>query len=538
MDDQSVSRRRWLAAVAAGTTGAVAGCAGGSSDTPDQGTQSPTESPTATPTLTAEEEQLKDNLRIALPTDPTAGVWSVYGGVMPYYTNILEPLIWVSNQMELVPWLATDWKSTSDTTWEFTIRDGVTFHNGDTLTADHVVWSFKTILNEWSWAPGWLHVNPEGVSKLDDKTVEFETTSPFPSFPGTIAHNMVAIQHPDRNREEKEVIGTGPYQVTNREKAQRVEVQRFDDYWKGTPQMGQLEFRVITDPTTRSLALEDHEIDVAYAPPSSKIKSLAQGEKTKIRKRTSPGAMYMGMNLYRDPTSDLKLRKALNLATSQQTLVETILNNVGIPARGPIARSIYWSAHEKLPTYDRDPEKATSLVEESAYDGQKLKFYVSSENPNAKTIATALQQWYKEIGVEVGIQQFEPAAFDTAIRNGEAHLWLNLSSSNSGAADYLIYETFHSKGDVNETLYKQENTGLLNPGGRVDELITKGFQTGDKEKKEAAYEKALQIIMEDEAVVVPIVYQQYVVGAQTDVKALDLRPINEMVRWPSAKHLK
>lgn len=530
-----VTRRKLLSGIAAGTSATVAGCIGGDSN---DSTDTSTGNGGSTTSTSIPENQLEDQLTVALPVDPTMGVWSVYGGVTPYYTNVLEPLIWVNDEMELVPWLAKDWKSTGDRSWEFTIRDGVTFHNGDTLTAEHVVWSFETLLNEWSYAPGWLHIKPENVTALDDRTVEFVTTDVFPSFPGTIAHNMVAIQHPDRSREEKTAIGTGPFQVTNREKGQRVETEAFNEYWNGDVQMQNLTFSVISDPTTRALALENNEVDVAYSPPSSKIDSLRQNSDTKVSKQTSPGAMYVGLHNYKAPTDDVKLRKALNWATSQSTLIETILNNVGLPARGPVAKSIYWSAHEKLPEYKRDAEKASSLVEESSYDGEELQFLISTGTPDGRTIASALQEWYSGIGVNVSIQQVEESAFEDAVRNGDGHLVLESSGSNSGAADYLIYETFHSKGDVNERLHETEGTGVYNPGGEVDTLIEEGFQAAENSVKEEKYEQALQIIMEDEAAIVPLTYQQYVVGTYSDVENLDLRPITEMVRWPETKHLK
>lgn len=533
-----LTRRKLLSGIAAGTSATVAGCIGGDSDDGDDNQTTAADTDDSSTSTSIPEEQLQDELNIALPVDPTLGVWSVYGGVTPYYTNVLEPLIWVNDDMELVPWLAEDWTSTGEKSWEFTIRDGVTFHNGETLTAEHVVWSFETILNEWSYAPGWLHIKPENVTALDDRTVEFVTTDVFPSFPGTIAHNMVAVQHPDRSREDKTVIGTGPFQVTNREKGQSVQTEAFDDYWNGDVEMQNLNFRVITDPTTRALSLENHDVDVAYSPPSSKIDSLEQSENTQVSKQTSPGAMYVGLHNYKSPTDDVKLRKALNWATSQETLVETILNNVGLPARGPVAKSIYWSGHENLPKYERDAEKASSLVEESSYDGEELQFLVNTGTPDGRTIASALQEWYSDIGVNVAIQQVEESAFEDAVRNGDGHLILEGSGSNSGAADYLIYETFHSQGDVNERLYNEEDRGVYNPGSEVDTLIEEGFQAGDNSVKEEKYEEALQIIMEDEAAIVPLTYQQYVVGSTTDVENLDLRPINEMARWPDTKHLK
>jgi peptide/nickel transport system substrate-binding protein len=295
---------------------------------------------------------------------------------------------------------------------------------------------------------------------------------------------------------------------------------------------------VIKDPTTRALTLENDGVDVIWSPPSSKIDSLNKKEQTDTIKRTSQGAMYVGLHNYKVPTDDVKLRKALNWVTSQPTLVDTIFNGVGKPARGPIAKSVFWSAHENLKQYEQDKEKAKSLVEESSYDGQTLKFLVSNETTDGKTVATALQQWYSEIGLDVSIQQMEAAAFDEAVRNGKGHLMLEQSSNNSGAADYLIYETFHSQGDVNERLFNENNTGLFNPGGEVDTLIQEGFEAEDKEVKEQKYEKALKIIVNEKASVVPIRYQEYVVGHRTDIKNIDLRPVNQMVRWNDTKHLK
>lgn len=536
---ETLTRRTVLGTVGVGALGAFAGCTSENDQQPNDsygGSDTPTGSGDGTDTEGSSGE-MQGSATIALSTDLTAGTWEVYGGVMPYYTNLVEPLMWVKDDMTLEPWLATKWTATDETTWEFTLREDVKFHNGETLTADHVVWSFEQILKEWSWAPGWLHVEPGSIKALDDTTVEFSTTDPFPMFPGTIAHNMVAIQHPDRNRKNGEVVGTGPYQVTNRKSGQFVEAEAFSDYWNGAPDMQSLRFEVITDPNTRSLALQNQEVDVAYEPPKSKVESLKNNDSTKINTQLTPATTYVGINIYKKPMDDVKLRKALNLATSQSDLVETILSGIGKAAKGPIAESIYWSAHEKLPAYEQNMEKAKSLVEDSSYDGEKLGIYISNNLVDGKVLAQALQQWYNEIGVTIEINMMEDAAYDDAVRNGKAHLALTSSGTNSGAADYLIYETFHSEGDVNERLYSEEDTGLYNLGGEVDTHIEKGFQTADKQKKEEHYEKALQMVM-DQAVVVPINYGEYIVGTTSGISKMDLRPIPEMVRWTGLNHSK
>ena len=540
MSNQPKSRRDWLRIL--GATGAVglAGCMGGDGDTKTTNQTTSDETSTGAETTstdgTGSQGAQGGSTTVALSVDPTEGTWQVYGGVTPYYTNILEPLIWVTDDMKLKPWLATEWEATGEKTWEFTLRDGVTFHNGEPLTAEAVKFSFEAILNEWSWAPGWVHLEPDkSVKVLNEKTVEFTTTDPFPSFPGTISHNMIAIQHPSRKREQNEVIGTGPLQVTDRKSKQYVKTEAFSDYWNGDVGLSSLTFQVISDPNTRALALKDHEVDIAYEPPKSQVKSLKNSENTNAITQLSPGAGAARLNMYKSPTNDVKLRKALNYAVPQELIVNEVLNGIGVPAKGPIAKSIYWSAHEKLPAYGPDMKQAKSLVDESKYNGEKLKLLVSNNMVDGKLLAQVLQQQFNKIGVTAEIQIMEEAAFDDAVRNGDAHIELNESGTNSGAADYLIYESFHSKGDMNERLNEKEGTGLYNPGKKVDNLIETGFQTADKQKKEQNYEEALQIVME-QAAVIPLYYGEYIVGTYNDVENLDLRPIPEMVRWPGLTH--
>lgn len=530
------TRRRLLRTVGVGSLIGIAGCTGGSDQ--ETTTNDPYDTETEdddTETTETEDTSGSSSASVALPLDPTEGVWQVYGGVTPYYTNVLEPLIWVTDEMELEPWLATDWEATGETTWEFTLREGVQFHNGEELRAEHVVWSFEELLGEWSYVPGWLHIESGNVTAVDDYTVEFETTDPFPSFPGTIAHNMVAIQHPDRSREDTQPIGTGAFQVTNREQGQHVQTEAFGEYWNGAPTLDELQFEVISDPNTRALELENDGVQVAFDPPGSRVEQLRNNEGTEVSIQGTPAAVYVGCNIYKSPMDDTKLRQALNYATSQSDLVETILSNIGEPAKGPIAKSIYWSAHEKLPDYEQDMEEASALVEESSYDGEELSLYISNQQVDGELLAQALQQWYSEIGVNMSIQVIEEASFEDSVRSGEPHLVLESSGTNSGAADYLIYETFHSEGDVNERLYEDEGTGIYNLGDEVDQLIEAGFQAKTRDKKEQNYEEALQTIM-DEAVVVPINYSEYVVGTRSDISGMDLRPINEMVRWTGLKH--
>ncbi|WP_049907297.1 ABC transporter substrate-binding protein [Halovivax asiaticus] len=472
-------------------------------------------------------------VRIALNTDPTAEVWNTHGGITPYWTNVMEPLVWVNQEMDTEPWLATDWEQTSETTWEFAIREGVSFHNGDKLTADHVVYSFETLLSELAYAPGWLRLEgPESIVALDEYTVEFTTTEPFSVFPGNIAHNMVCIQHPDRNPDENRVIGTGPYQVDEVVVQQEVVTSSFDDYWNDAGQVDELVFEVIEDPNTRSLSLENDEIDIGMSPPRSQIDSLESNDGVEVARQETAGSCYGGFNLYDAPTDDPVLRRALNHAVDQQLIVDTILENVGSPARVPISPTIYWSAHDQVDPYEYDEDTASSLVEESAYGGEMITIVVPNDLVNGRDIAQVLLDDFTSVGVEAEIQMAERAQYSDLVRNGNGHLFLDTSGSNSGAADYVIYDSFHSDGDVNQRRYRNEETGVQNLGGEVDTLIEDGLQATESAVKEEKYVQA-QERMKAQAVTLPVYYDEFVAAYQSGLEGVSFSPIPEFTSWTS-----
>lgn len=524
MTDNDCSRRRILRALGAGGAASIAGCTGGN----QQGTPTADAGGAGQAASTPGDEQLKDSATVAIKTDPTAGTWAVYGGVMGYYTNILEPLVWVNENLEKIPWLAKSWERTGEKTFEFTIREGVKFHNGEPLTADEVVWSFETILNEWTWASGWLHITPEGVRKVDDMTVEFTTIDVYPTFPGGIAHNLAAIQHPDRERAEQP-IATGPYKVEEIEKGQYVRTSVFDDYWR-EPAETTVDFRVITDEKTRALALRGHDTDVAYGLPRDRVDSFRKSDKTDVVTQLSPHSVWVAIHTKKEPTDDVKLRKALNYAVSQEKLVEEALGGIGKPARGVIAPPIYWSAHGDLPKYGPNKEKARQLIDQSTYTDETLQFIVETvQPPNSKLTAQVIQQAASDIGVDINIQMMEEAAFEEALNNDGGHLFLEEGGTNSAAADYIIYDYYS----------KHDGSNWYDMGEEVDSLIRKGFQTSNQQKKTEAYVKAQQI-MAERAVVLPLYYQEYVVGTRKDIEGLEegLIPIAEMSRFTELKHLK
>lgn len=505
--ESKATRRAVLVAATTGSLGGLAGCLG-SLD------------------VTGSSEQNDGEFVVGLHNDPTEDRWSVYGDMVPYFTQVLEPLVGVSENVEPEPLLATDWEQTAETTWRFDLQEDVQFHDGTTLEAKHVVDSFDAVFDHWEWVPGWIGVEPDGVTAVDDRAVEFETTEPFPAFPGTITHHYFGIQRPNA---DDPPVGTGPFQA---ESVGNGEVRLIpnEQYRHGEPDPSQVVFEHVEDPNTRVLSLEDGEVDVAHDVPKEQAARVSDNSDTDTVVQLGNHAGLAAVNLYKEPTDDETLRQALNWAVDQEQLVETVLDGYGKPARGPFSSAIPWAIHDDLPTHGPDREHAKSLVEQSNYDDETLSILIDSEEADDRAIAQVLQEWFSEIGVDSEIEQVEPASFYETFTNGEAHLTLVGFGSNSASSDYLVRAMFHSTGSDNRQLYEAEGTGVYNPGEEVDELIEEGYRAETLEEKTEYYGEVQQRVVETGAIV-PLYYDEYVLGYRSDVENIDLHPIDKFLDW-------
>lgn len=496
------SRRRLLGSISTGIAGLIAGC-------------------------TSSQSNSDETFTVALAKDPTREQWDIYGGITPYYTHVFEPLVKTTDDMGTEPLLATEWEAVDETTWDFSLRKDVTFHNGDPLTADAVVQSFDRVFEQWSYVPGWIGVASDGVSAVDGSTVRFQTTEPFPAFPGTISHNYFGIQPLDTGETP---IGTGPFQVESIKEEQSITLTPYEDYREGTATPTELTFEWVKDSNTRVQTLQKGSVDIAQKLPKSRATTLDNSSGTAIETQLTPQAGLTAVNLYKSPTDDEQLRQALNWAVDQSQIVETVLNGIGKPARGPISPIIPWALHDELPTYGPDRDQARELVEESEYSGETLSILTNSENTDDRTIAEILSGWFEEINVASEIRQIDPASFYDTFSSGEANLTLVSFGSNSAACDYLIRAMFHSEGSDNRKLHEQNGTGVYNPGAEVDRLIEQGYRAETMAEKREHYGEVQQQVV-DTGAVIPLYYNEYVFGRQSNVSGIDGHPVDNMVDW-------
>ncbi|GAB3040822.1 ABC transporter substrate-binding protein [Natronobiforma cellulositropha] len=503
------TRRRALAGTAAVTAGALAGCFSSLSDDGDEGD--------------------RRAARVSLISDPADGNWDLYGGLTPYYTPVHETLTAATHDFESIePWLATDWEAVDDQTWRFTLREDVTFHDGSPLDADAVATSLGTLFEHERY--DWAKCDEDSFSAEDGDLI-VEPFERFGALPGTLSHPLFGIQRRD-DAEPERPVGTGPYETPAIEFGEPVHTVAFESYWGVPPQLEELTFEGVVDPNTRSLGLESAETDLAFDLPRSHYDSLAADDDVVVRTETEPRTGLAMVNLYRAPTDDEYVRRALNYAIDQETIVDTVLEGIGDPARGPYAESIPWSAHAELPAYGPDLERARDLLERSSYDADDLHLdlIVSNANPHEHDIASVMQSRFAEIGVEMDIRQLDSSSFFEVENKREANLILVELGSINGAADYLVHLQFHSMGGDNRALYESEGTGVSNPGPEVDELIERGDRALDETVKHDAYREVQHRVM-DTGAVIPVYYKEYVLGQRATTTGPELHSVPHMTRW-------
>lgn len=413
--------------------------------------------------------------------------------------QIYDTLIIQQEDLELVPGLAESWEQLDDTTWEFTLREGVTFHNGEPLTADDVVFTFNRLTDPEVAAPAaFLLGFVESVEAADERTVRITTQYPFAPILAHLSHTATSILNEQAVTEAGEdygtttVVGTGPFSFVRWEPATQIVLERNDDWWGGEVLPERVVFRPIIEGTVRAIELETGGIDIAYGLEPTDANRIEGGGVPGVRLETveTLSTNYIGFNVQKEPFDDVRVRQAINHAVDVDLIIEAVLEGRAIPATGPIAPAVF-GARTDLEPYAYDPERARELLEEAGYgDGLSLRLH-TNENPVRVQIAEVLQFEAAQVGVnlEVFVEEFG-AFIDRILDTDTADFDLFLLGWTGNVdPNYAMFELFHSRGDNNYIAYTNpELDALLEEGRRLEP---------GSEESNAVYREAQAVLMAD-----------------------------------------
>jgi peptide/nickel transport system substrate-binding protein len=315
------------------------------------------------------------------------------------------------------PCLAEAWTTSEDNLgYEFTVRQGVRFHNGDRVTAADVKFSFERYRGV---AHEVLKKRVASIEAVDDRRVRFRMNSPWPDFltyysSASGAGWIVPKKYVEKVGDAgylKAPVGAGPYKFVSFTPGVELVLEAFEGYWRKTPSVKRLVMKVIPDDSTRLVALKRGEVDIAYSIRGELAQELLRTPGLKLEPvvpQTSTWLYFPDQWDEKSPWHDLKVRQAANFALDREGMNQALYlghcrsTNSIIPSTFPY----YWQP----PPAAYDPEKAKKLMAEAGHPGgfDAGLYYVDSSTANVGEIAI---NNLAAVGINLQLQPIERAAF-------------------------------------------------------------------------------------------------------------------------------
>ncbi len=424
---------------------------------------------------------------------------NVYEGLTRYKTGTLEP----------EPALATSWGISEDgTEYTFTLREGVSFHDGTPFNADAVKFNFDRMLDEnhphhdtGPFPLSFFFGAVKATDVVDEMTVKFTLNAPYAPFLSNLAYPTGLIISPDAVKAHgKEVgrnpSGTGPFKFVEWKSNERVVVDRNGEYWGEPAGTDAIVFRPITDANTRVAEMLAGGIDMMSEVPPTSLGQFG-GDGFTISEQAGPHVWFLILNAKEGPFADKRVRQAANYAINKEAIVNDVLEGTATVAAGPTPPAFAWAYNEELDPYPYDPEKARALIAEAGVDGATLTFYVTEGGSgmlDPVPMGTAIQADLKAVGFDVKIETYEWNTFLGEVNPGlEGKADMAEMAWMTNDPDTLPYLALRSgawpaDGGFNSGYYANE---------KVDELLEAARTATDQDERARLYREMQTIVQED-----------------------------------------
>jgi peptide/nickel transport system substrate-binding protein len=443
--------------------------------------------------------------------DPQAAPSSGLSLVMPY---IFDTLVVRDVDNSVHPLLAESWTVSDDgKEITFTLKEGLTFHDGTPVNAEAVRYTFERFKEKGMASPiygGIMQI--AGVEAVDENTVRFTFEEPAANFWSTISMPYAGIISPESAKTvdetgEGDLVGSGPFKVDSWTAGQKIVLARNPDYdWgppivenRGAPYLDALVYKVIPDATTQVAALQAGEVNVVFVNQPSHLAQLEKDASIELEDALMSDLIYLGFNSQKPPFDEVLVRQALSHAVNKQEIVDVALGGLGEVAYSPLPPQLP-GFDPSLKEYELgyDPDKAQQLLVDAGFQqqddgtwergGEQLKglLVTSTRAPN-KEVATLLQSQMKAIGVPVEIQQLDSKAV--------------MQATGEGQFDLLLWRYGWNDPDALNIFLSSDRIGRTNRVGysnsEFDALVEQGAHELDEDARLQLYLEAQRIVLEE-----------------------------------------
>jgi peptide/nickel transport system substrate-binding protein len=470
-------------------------------------------------------------------------------------SNLFDALTSLDEATRLRPGLAESWRTLDDQTWEFKLRPGVTFQNGQELTGEDVAFTIARIPRVPNALFASYTSSIDKVTLDGPLTLRLHTKYVDPLLPlelaqvRIISHIAAATADTGDFNSGKAAIGTGPYRLVSYQPGNLVELERNESYWGKPPPWRRISYRTISNDAARSAALLSGDVQLIDAVPPTNLPLLEGNAQVTIAKVIGLRLIYIGFDhgrtgttpfvfgpkgeiLAQNPLRDHRVREALSLAINRDALVTRMMDNAAVPT-GQFLPPGSFSYVPGLAPPPYDPQGAKKLLAEAGFpDGLRLSFHGPNDRyVNDGPVGQAIGQMWSRIGVQTSVEQLPWSVFFERCNNQEYSVyfggWGTVTGEASNALRALLATYDASRG------YGASNRGRYsNPA--LDELLVRSLQTQDDGAREKLLQQATTKVFDDVAII-PLYNQMniwamrkglsYKARADELTLAVDVRPV-------------
>ena len=390
--------------------------------------------------------------------------------------------------LEPIPHLVAEWSALSDTLFEFTLHDNITFSNGEPMTAADVVASWHWV-RETPDARG-VHISAIGIEEVDELTFRIDTGVPNASFFFDLtshANSVLPISLIESGHDFLvDPVGSGPFVFEEWRTGDFLRFSANQNYWNPdrAARIDEIVWRIIPEGASRTIALEMGEVDFIDQVAFPDFDRLNDDPNVYVSMLSSPVLNFINLNHQRPQFENVYARRAIHMAINQEEIVEAVFNGLATPHRAQTPIVFAGSTNEGAVPFD--PAGAAALLAEHNIDPASLAFDLIAASEDNRRTSEIIQAQLAEIGIPVSITMMDGAArFDTVTQG-------NFDAAHSPWAAGWIISVLRNQFLVDETI---QNRNMMN-NPEINELISRGIATIDADARAVIFEEATRVANE------------------------------------------
>ncbi|MCC6971628.1 MAG: ABC transporter substrate-binding protein [Phycisphaerales bacterium] len=398
-------------------------------------------------------------------------------------------------------------------TYTFKLRTGVKFHNGEELTSADVKYTYEWFMNPDNAATNAANfASVASVEAPDPSTVVVTLKEPFALFLARVGGTFImpAADHEAKGKEGfgAAPVGTGAFKLKEWNAAAFTETERFDEHFRGAPNLDAVRLNVVPEPAQRTIGLETGEADASvWTLVTEDHLRLSEDDRFKTYVTSSLAINHFPLNNTNPKLSDKRVRQAMMFAIDRQSIIDDIWQGTATLATANLSPALSQFYNADVPQYPYDPAKAAALLDEAGWvlngdwrekDGETLSFTCTTITGDStrRGEAEIVQQFLAEVGIQMNLEEAPVATI--------------LEQMRAGTMDSSVFNWTYGGGfgdpDDGGTL---ESTGASNfshfSNARVDELLAQGRTEIDPAARVAIYNEVQQIFADE----VPFLFMMF-----------------------------